>query len=86
MLESDGLDLTTEKCVLLFQLIERGVQLRDKCLSLITPVPEPVYPETDPLTSNCRICLVFPRWIDRGLIETSRNRAAIAYWGQFSDG
>jgi len=35
MLESDGLDPATEKCVLLFQPIECGVQLRDNCLRLI---------------------------------------------------
>ena len=35
VLESDGLDPTTEKCVPLFQPIKRGVQLRDSCLGLI---------------------------------------------------
>jgi hypothetical protein len=35
MLESDGLDPAAEKCVLLFQAIERGVQLRDNCVCLI---------------------------------------------------
>ncbi len=35
VLESDSLDPTTEKCVPLFQPIERGVQLRDNCLGLI---------------------------------------------------
>jgi hypothetical protein len=36
VLESDGLDPTTEKCVPLFQPIERGIQLRDNCLGLIS--------------------------------------------------
>jgi hypothetical protein len=36
MLESDRLDSTTEKCVPLFQQIERDVQLRDNCLDLIS--------------------------------------------------
>jgi len=36
VLESDGLDPTTEKGVPLFQPIERGVQLRDNCLGLIS--------------------------------------------------
>jgi hypothetical protein len=35
MFESDGLDPTTEKCVLLFQLIKRRLQLSDDCLGLI---------------------------------------------------
>jgi hypothetical protein len=35
MLESDSLDPTTEKCVLLFQPIKRGLQLSDDCLGLI---------------------------------------------------
>jgi hypothetical protein len=35
MLESDGLDPTTEKCVTLFLPIECGVQLRDHGLGLI---------------------------------------------------
>jgi hypothetical protein len=35
MLESDGLDPPTEKCVVLFQPIECGVQLRDNSLGLI---------------------------------------------------
>ena len=35
MLESDGLDPTTEKCVLLFQPIKRRLLLSDDCLGLI---------------------------------------------------
>jgi hypothetical protein len=35
MLESDGLDPTTEECVPLFQPIQRGVQLRDNCIGFI---------------------------------------------------
>jgi hypothetical protein len=35
MLESDGLDSTTEKCVAFFQPIECNVQLRDNGLGLI---------------------------------------------------
>src|SRR5947209_6605700 len=35
VVESDGLDLTAEECVLLFQAIERGVQLRDNCVCVI---------------------------------------------------
>ena len=35
VLESDRLDPTAEKCVLLFQPIKRGIQLRDNCLGLI---------------------------------------------------
>jgi hypothetical protein len=36
MFESDGFDRTTEKCVALFQPIQRAVQLRDNCLALIS--------------------------------------------------
>jgi hypothetical protein len=36
VLESDGLDPATEKCVPLFQPIERGVQLCHNCLGLIS--------------------------------------------------
>ena len=36
VLESNSLDPTTEKCVPLFQLIERGVQSRDNCLGFIS--------------------------------------------------
>jgi hypothetical protein len=36
VLKSDGLDPTAEKCVPLFQPIQRGVQLRDNCLGLIS--------------------------------------------------
>jgi hypothetical protein len=35
VLESDGLDPATEKCVHLFHPIERSVQLRDNCVGLI---------------------------------------------------
>ena len=35
MLERDGLDPTTEKCVLLFHAIKRRLQLGDDCLGLI---------------------------------------------------
>ena len=35
MLESDGLDRTTEERVPLIQLIQSGVQLGDNCLGLI---------------------------------------------------
>jgi hypothetical protein len=35
MLESDGLNSAIEKCVPLFQQIERDVQLRDNCPGLI---------------------------------------------------
>lgn len=35
MLESNGFDAAAEKCVLLFQLIDRGVQLCDNRLGLI---------------------------------------------------
>ena len=35
VLESDGLDPATEKCVPFVQPIERGVQLRDNFLGLI---------------------------------------------------
>jgi hypothetical protein len=35
VLESNRLDLTAEERVLLFQAIERGVQLRDNCFCLI---------------------------------------------------
>jgi hypothetical protein len=36
VLESDGLDATTEKCMPLFQAIECGVQLHDNCVCLIS--------------------------------------------------
>jgi hypothetical protein len=36
VLESCGLDPATEKCVLPFQRIERGVQLHDNCVGLIS--------------------------------------------------
>jgi hypothetical protein len=36
VLESCGLDPATEKCVLLFQPIERGVQLHNNCVGLIS--------------------------------------------------
>jgi hypothetical protein len=36
VLKSYGLDATTEKRVPLFQLIERGVQLHNNCLGLIS--------------------------------------------------
>ena len=35
MLECDGLNFTTEKCMAFFRPIERGVQLRDNGLGLI---------------------------------------------------
>jgi len=35
MLERDGLDPTTENCVLLLQPIKRRLQLSDDCLGLI---------------------------------------------------
>jgi hypothetical protein len=35
MLERDGCDPTTEKCVLLFQPIKCRLQLSDNCLGLI---------------------------------------------------
>ena len=35
VLESYALDPTTKKCPLLFQPVERGVQLRDDCVGLI---------------------------------------------------
>jgi hypothetical protein len=35
VLESDGLDLTAEECVLPFHAIERGVQFRDNRVRLI---------------------------------------------------
>jgi hypothetical protein len=35
MLESEGLDFTAEKVVLLVQPIERGVQLSNNCLGFI---------------------------------------------------
>ena len=40
VLERDGLDLTTEKCVPSFQLIERGVQPGDNCVGLISDYNE----------------------------------------------
>jgi len=35
VLEGDGLDVTAEECVPLFQAIERGVQVRDNRVGVI---------------------------------------------------
>jgi hypothetical protein len=50
VLESDGLDPTTEKCVPLFQPIERCVQIRDNCLGLIGNDDRPYRDSNPPLS------------------------------------
>ena len=74
MLESNGFDAAAEKCVLLFQLIDRGVQLCDNRLGLIG---EDDQFDIDLLVLACRVDDCDRRW-GQGTVKITLVPAAAA--------